>query len=264
MNGGSLPVLKKISLSFLIYGGISGALLAETSVPPQKSVTAVEARKIAEEVVSKSIKNLQEAFQVAFLIATENAAKQSSQEAALRTHQDTLFKNKLHPFLGASQGSQVALMFADPYCGHCHENMDEFEKYMSQAPKAQLVIHNYPLFGKGSHDAVLALLAANAQGKYFEFYKAFRQTFEKKKKTLSKEELDQVAGTAGLDLKKFQADLKGPQIQDALKESVRLGKVFNIMGTPTFIVAPQGESDGLGKVMEGRVEPTKCFEPAKK
>lgn len=251
-----VQILKRGMIGLLFMGYPDSLLRAEVTFTPEQQ-QAVE--KIVRQEVQKVFKHLQESMGIAVMIAADAAAKETRQEMALKTHKGTLFQNQGQPFLGKASAQKIAIVFTDPYCGHCHQALDNFEKYAGNQKDIKLIIHNYPLFGKGSKEAVEAFLAAHLQHNYFKFYRAFRACFEKQKKTLQKDDLLRVAKEVGLNTQKFQKDVSGPEVKQLLKETIRVGKDFNITGTPTFII--QRVSNGQkGQVMEGAISPQECFE----
>ncbi len=252
----SLTTAQKTEIQAVVQKEVQAAL---SRVNPPLSEDAI--RDIVQSMITKNFKHLQDALGVAFMIAKDAALKEAHQEKALGTHKAVLFQEKLYPALGKPEASQVAIMFSDPYCGHCSQSMTNFEAYIQKHPQARLIIHNYPIYGKSSHQAVLAFLAAHLQTKYLPFYKAFQKAVQAKKNTLNEEELLQVAKNLGLNISQFKKDLAGETTKGLLKKTIALGKDFHVTGTPTFVV--RGEK-GAGRVIEGDVEPKICFETALK
>lgn len=248
-----------LAISFLAGSEIRGEGGAFT--PQQKKEIQEIVKKTVDSAIkdsfSKSFKHIQEAMSLSFGFAAEAFQKENSQEEALENHKSKIFQNNNHPIVGAPQGKKVAIVFTDPYCGHCHQSLDEFEKYLQKTSDAKLIVFNYPLFGKDSRVAAEALLAAHLQKKYDLFYKAFRKKILQKSKPLSKEELVSLAKTAGLNAPQFSQDLKSPSIHKLLREVILVGKDFKVTGTPTFIV--QGVSGAKGRVFEGSIKPEECF-----
>ena len=153
---------------------------------------------------------------------------------ALTTRQ--IFENHTHPSWGAPDSQKVAVVFTDPYCFHCDDALDAFDVHIQKNPGHKLIIHIYPLLGKPSQQAARALLAAHCRGHYTQFYKSFRHRVNQIKKPLSEAQLLEIAVKLGLDGVAFKTDVKGPKVADLLKESVRLGQVFHVTATPTFIL----------------------------
>jgi protein-disulfide isomerase len=217
---------------------------------------------LVEEMVTKTFEKLKDSMGMAFMVAAQEVTKEKRQETALQNHQDTLFKAPQHPFVGNPSAQKTAVVFTDPYCSHCHESLNAFEAYSLKAPHIKVIIHNYPLFGKGSRDATEALLAAHLQSQYLAFYKAFQKKIAQKKKMLTPAELLAIAKSLEINVTKFRKDLKGPEVKAILKHSILMAKDFNVTATPTFILEKtlKGETS---QVVEGAIPPEKCFEEEK-
>jgi len=108
------------------------------------------------------------------------------------------------------------------------------EAILQAYPKdARLVYKQYPL---PSHPhakmAAAASLAAQAQNKFWPMHdKLFANGHR-----LSDASVLQAAKDIGLDLTKFQADLKSPRVQQIVAKDIADGDKVQISGTPTFFI----------------------------
>jgi protein-disulfide isomerase len=96
----------------------------------------------------------------------------------------------------------------------------------------KIVFKNLPL---RMHDmaqpAALAALAANKQGKFWEFHdKLFAE------KEITKVSIDRIATEIGLDMKKFKVDKGSQQLLDSMKSDMIEANKNGITGTPTIYV----------------------------
>ncbi|MDQ3063154.1 MAG: DsbA family protein, partial [Acidobacteriota bacterium] len=85
---------------------------------------------------------------------------------------------------------------------------------------------------KNAFQAALAANAADAQGKFFEYVEILYQNQAK----LNDESLIQYASRLGLDLKRFEADLKSKKFAADVERDLADGKTYGITGTPTIYV----------------------------
>jgi protein-disulfide isomerase len=104
------------------------------------------------------------------------------------------------------------------------------EKY----PKEVKLVHkNYPLY---SHPfamaAAEAALAANEQGRFWEFHKKLFQNFG----TLSNEKINGIATELGLNMEKFAQDMKSPAVQNLIQRDIAEGRKIGIRGIPTVFI----------------------------
>lgn len=79
--------------------------------------------------------------------------------------------------------------------------------------------------------AALASLAANEQGKFWEYHdKLFAE------KTIVPASIDKIAAEIGLDLDKFNSDRNSARIQQVVAEDVADAGRLGVTGTPTIFV----------------------------
>jgi protein-disulfide isomerase len=104
------------------------------------------------------------------------------------------------------------------------------EKYPNDV---KLVIKHFPL---ATHDyarkAAIAAVAAGKQGKFWEVHeKLFANQNE-----LSDTKVGAIAGEIGLDMERFNKDLKDPAIASIIDKDMKDGQQANIPGTPAVFV----------------------------
>ena len=103
----------------------------------------------------------------------------------------------------------------------------------------RVVYKEFPIFGKSSEMASKAALAAAAQGKY----QAMHDALLSQDKSLTDEIVNNVAKSIGLDMTKFDKEVKSKSVSDQLDANRELAEQLRLMGTPAFIVAstPAGQ-----------------------
>lgn len=79
--------------------------------------------------------------------------------------------------------------------------------------------------------AAKGAIAAHKQGAFFKFFEKMMAN-----KTVAREALIAWAGEAGLDAKKFTADMDDPETMKVVGRDVGLAKVLGVSGTPSFVV----------------------------
>jgi protein-disulfide isomerase len=104
------------------------------------------------------------------------------------------------------------------------------EKY----PKdVKLVFKNFPLpMHQFARKASLAALAANRQGKFWEYH---QKLFEAGS-SLSDAKMQDIAKELGLDLEKFNKDLKDPAFENIVNRDIKDGTQADVRGTPTIFM----------------------------
>ena len=109
---------------------------------------------------------------------------------------------------------------------------------------------DFPYLGQESVSAAVAARAAQAQGKFWEYHDLL---YHNQPGGFPDKKLVELAREAGLDEKKFQADLASNEYEQIVVEDFRGGQRHGISGTPTFIIN--------GKVLAG-MQPIGVFEDA--
>ena len=92
--------------------------------------------------------------------------------------------------------------------------------------------HNALPFHKRALPASIASMAAHKQGKFWEYHD---QLFANQRK-LEDADLQGYATAVGLDMAKFNADIKDPTIEKLIKEDMDFATTVNARGTPNFFI----------------------------
>ena len=115
------------------------------------------------------------------------------------------------------------------------------EKYPQQV---KLVFKNFPLPShRFATKAAIAALAANAQGKFWEFHDALFKNYSK----LDDAKIQQIATDLGLDMVKFNSDMGDPALETLVARDVRDGGEADVNGVPAVFIN--------GKVLKNRSLP---------
>lgn len=138
------------------------------------------------------------------------------------------------PGFGPEDAKVTIVEFSDfecPYCSAAATATTQIkEKY---GDKVRVVYRQFPLsFHKNAHLAHQAALAANEQGKFWEYH----DTLFKNQKALQRENLETYAKDLKLDMKKFKAALDTGKYKAAVDADIALGQQVFVQGTPTMII----------------------------
>jgi len=108
------------------------------------------------------------------------------------------------------------------------------EQVLEQYPeKVKLVVKNFPLGNhKFSFQAALAALAAQRQGKYWEYHDLLFMNY----KNLNNEKILELARDLKLDMDKFQKDTKDLSLRAKVNQDVMDGRKAGVRGTPTVFI----------------------------
>ena len=105
----------------------------------------------------------------------------------------------------------------------------------------KLVVKHFPLAShKYAKTASKAALAANVQGKFWEFHRELLKNY----KVINKVKILEIAEELGLDMGKFTNDMKLPDIESLIARDVKNGRQVGVRGTPAIFVN--------GKILKNR------------
>jgi protein-disulfide isomerase len=129
------------------------------------------------------------------------------------------------------------------------------EKYPNDV---KLVIKHFPLAMHGyARKAAIAAVAAGKQGKFWEMHEKLFAG----QKELSDAKVESIAGGLGLDMERFNKDLKDPAIASLIDKDMNDGRQGNVQGTPTIFVNGklfnQRSLQGFQQVIEAELKKKK-------
>ena len=132
---------------------------------------------------------------------------------------------------GSKTPSVTIVEFFDYQCGHCKKMHPVLVETLKKNPNVKVVFREFPIFGKTSLLASQAAVAAAMQGKYAEMQ---QQLFAESKIDDAIVLAD--AKKIGLNITKFQEDMKSKTVQDYIAHNRKLADSMKLFGTPVFIV----------------------------
>ena len=105
-----------------------------------------------------------------------------------------------------------------------------FEKYSKEM---KLVFKNFPLRNhKFAWPAAIAALAANKQGKFWELHDQLYENYNR----LSDQKIREITQQVGLDMEKFDQDMKDPELKAIVERDFQEGARVGVRGIPTIFV----------------------------
>jgi len=104
------------------------------------------------------------------------------------------------------------------------------EKYPAEV---KIVFKNFPLRNhKFAMKAAAAALAAESQGKFWEFHDLLFKNYNR----INDELIRTIALGLGFDVKEFELKMRDPEIQARIQQDTRDGSQAGVRGTPTIFV----------------------------
>jgi protein-disulfide isomerase len=99
--------------------------------------------------------------------------------------------------------------------------------------QVKLVFKNFPIRNhKFAMQAAIAALAAEKQGKFWEFHDLLFKNYNH----LNEQKVKEIAQQLNLDMEKFEKDRKDPRIRAMINKDLAEGNRAGVRGTPTIFV----------------------------
>ena len=138
--------------------------------------------------------------------------------------------------------------------------MPILEQVLEKNPdQVKLVFKNFPLRNhKFAMPAAIAALAAEEQGKFWEFHDLLYKDYNR----LNEQKVKEIAQQLNLDMEKFEKDRKDPQIKALINRDLAEGNRAGVRGTPTIFIngrllrnrSPVGFQELIEKALKNPVQ----------
>jgi protein-disulfide isomerase len=108
------------------------------------------------------------------------------------------------------------------------------EQVLEKNPnQVKLVFKNFPLRNnKSAMPAAIAALAAEKQGKFWEFHDLLFKDYNR----LNEQKIKEIAQQLNLDMEQFEKDRKDPRIRAMINRDMSEGNRVGVRGTPTVFI----------------------------
>ena len=112
--------------------------------------------------------------------------------------------------------------------------MPVLEQVLEKYPQdVKVVFKNFPLQNhKFAMKAAVAALAAESQGKFWEFHDLLFENYNK----INDQKIQDIAVAVGLNLEEYEKMKKDPSIQGKVRRDLSDGRRAGVRGTPTVFV----------------------------
>lgn len=150
----------------------------------------------------------------------------------IQTSGDKLYNDPTSPVIGNAKGDVVLVEFFDYNCGYCKMAFKDIQTLVNEDKNLKVIMKEIPILSESSHTAARYALAAEKQGKYWEFHQQLMNNGANGEALL-----DKAAKNAGLDLEKLKKDADSTEIRTTLEKNLELAREIGISGTPAFVIA---------------------------
>jgi len=173
------------------------------------------------------------------------------------------------PYRGPKGASVVIVEFSDFQCPYCGKLQPLLKQVLEAYPKqVKLVFKQFPLsFHIHARPAALASMAAARQGKFWEMHDKIYENQASLGDAQGNNRFPEFAKAIGLDMAKYEKDLKDPALEQALVKDAKDGADAQVTGTPSLYVNGRKVYDrsfeGFKKMIEAGLGGTKTASAAK-
>jgi len=203
--------------------------------------TTTMSKSEIETIVKEYLLENPEIVRDAFIALQEKEAlkEQELYKESIVSAKDALENDPRDASIGPVDAKVTIVEFFDYNCGYCKRATpwieEAVEKYGSDI---RVIFKELPILDdrtKTSRLASRAALAADKQGKYAEMHFALME-----KDRLSGDIIRSVAKEVGLDMRRYEADLADPTIDQHINDTLQLAnRLPALTGTPFFIVGDE-------------------------
>ena len=156
------------------------------------------------------------------------------------------------PSLGPSQAPVEIVVFSDFQCPYCSKVGELIENILEKNPKTvKVAFKHFPLgFHQYAQNAATAAVAAQAQGKFWEFHDLLFQN----NKELTDDKINGLAKQLGLNMKRFKADMASAATLERVTRDMEDGRRAGVQGTPTIFINGRSLKDRSPQGMQMLVD----------
>lgn len=183
---------------------------------------------------------------------------QELQRESIASAKDALENDPRDASIGPDDAKVTIVEFFDYNCGYCKRATPWIEEAAKKyGDDVRIVFKELPILDdrtKTSRIAARAALAADKQGKYQEMHFALMN-----QKRLSGDIVRKTAEDIGLDMKRYDADLADPTIDQHINDTLQLAnRLPALTGTPFFIVGDEyvsgADTDRLERLVDAALK----------
>jgi protein-disulfide isomerase len=207
----------------VVFGGRA---MAQSFTDAQRA----EIVDIIREALRRDPTILREAFSA--IQAAEERDRAEAQRSGIVAQRAALFDTPGDPVRGNPRGDVTIVEFFDVRCPYCKRLHGEMTEVLRRDRNLRIVMKDLPILGPQSVVGARALLAAQRQGKYADFYDALMRLRGEPTDDAIRAEAQRI----GLDAARLFRDMQDPAIQRRLDANIALARTLQIEGTPALVI----------------------------
>lgn len=223
---------------------------SQIDINPEQLLAGIQAGavgsqpKLSKAEMQQTMQQFQQAMQAKAMTAQKEQEKKTTSQVIQDSSQ--LINDPNTPHVGPKDAKVAVIEFFDYQCAFCSLVAPAIEQSMTHNPNVKFVFKDYPIFGQrwpeSYYAADVGLVAFQQGGSalYKKYHDGIFATGHDEGK-LTKDDINQAAKQAGVDLSKANKDALGDTpstLPETILKSSQLGQKLGFQGTPAIIVMP--------------------------
>jgi protein-disulfide isomerase len=221
--------------AILLIGGLL-AFQASHAVQAEEPVFGDREQEAIQQIIEDHLINNPDVI----VRALESLRRKQEVEAVAKV-KDTIASNESaladdanSPFAGNEAADVAVVEFFDYRCPYCKKVAGDVDRLFEADDDLKVVYKEWPILGLESVVAARAALAARTQDSYLPFHRkvmAMREVTEASVMAAAEE--------LGLNMDQLKKDMNAPEVEEHLKDTMRLSRELGIEGTPAFVIGDE-------------------------
>ena len=240
----------KSKITQLFIAGAAGLLISCSIENNENSDQAINELKDGQQVILKKIASLEKSVANLAVASKNKPTADNKKQQPPKADPNKVYNIEIGDSftMGPKDAKVTMIKWTDFQWPHCARAVSLIDDLVKKYPNdLQVVIKNFPLsFHKQAKKAAIYALAAERQGKYKDMYRKIMENYRNLK---TNEDLPrQYAEDLGLDMAKFDQDMKDPALEARIDKEINQLRQSGIprLSVPKFLIngkEPQGKRD---------------------
>ncbi|MCO5065970.1 MAG: DsbA family protein [Rhizobiaceae bacterium] len=234
-----------VAIASLVGGYQLGAVARDGA--PAAAATAAISPELGESIRNYLMQNPELIAEMQ--TALEDKQREEQRLASLDTIKNAsvaIFNAPTDAVVGNPQGKTTIVEFYDYNCGFCRRAIDDMRALTSADPDLRFVLKELPILGPDSQKAHIVSQAFHRlmPEKYAEFHNRLLGGSGGRATEAS---AILVATSLGVDEAALRAEMKKPEVIEALQKNFELADRLQITGTPSYVIGDEVIFGALGQ-----------------
>ncbi len=225
-------LMKCVVLTGVVFFGMVTAHAGEIAIDGKVTLDEEKLREVVRQVIKENPQLIMDTLNE-YMAEQKKKSEEQQFEASFKTRIEDIPVDANSPVKGKKDAPITLIEYTDFQCPYCERGSKTVEAVLKKYPEqVKVIFKNNPLdFHKEAKDAAKAALAANKQGKFWEYHDLLFENASK----LNEEMFVKFAKDLKLDMDQFNKDRNSDAISDQIELEKMDAAERKLTGTPVFI-----------------------------